>query len=302
MIIAMQEQAGDLNLNRLVHAISEREGTTYKLEQRLDGGEQGAWVISNPEGCHYILKVDQDHLKRARYERAAEATERLRAVSYPAPRYVATGSVEQGSYAIIEALPGRPRRTMPESAIPALVRLNESQRGQALTTNHAWVREIVDSILVGNDGYCVVETLLHHSDETAALLRVLERIASDSAGLDVPVNDIVHFDFNPANILFNGDPVTGVVDWDGTCSGDCSFDLATLLFYCYDHPAYRGRLVSEIVDRSGHGALRLYLAHMILRQIDWTIRHHDEGTVRHYLRRSKSILDGDPRKSERRLR
>ena len=42
-------------------------------------------------------------------------------------------------------------------------------------------------------------------------------------------NDVVHFDFNPSNILLENGQVSGVIDWEGACAGDCTFNLATLL-------------------------------------------------------------------------
>jgi Ser/Thr protein kinase RdoA (MazF antagonist) len=89
------------------------------------------------------------------------------------------------------------------------------------------------------------------------------------ADLALPSSDIVHFDFTPSNILVAGGRISGVIDWDGACAGDRAFDLATLLFYAGDQPELREILAKHYVEYFGLETLRLYLAHLIVRQLDW---------------------------------
>lgn len=103
-------------------------------------------------------------------------------------------------------------------------------------------------------------------------------------------SDIVHFDFNPANLLISNGANSGVVDWDGVFAGDCSFDLATLLFYAYDDASLREQLRQHILARTNPGILSVYLAHLILRQTGWSLRLHDAATSNHYLAMSYAIL------------
>jgi aminoglycoside phosphotransferase (APT) family kinase protein len=67
--------------------------------------------------------------------------------------------------------------------------------------------------------------------------------------------------------------VTGVIDWGGTRSGDRMFDLATWLYYARENGDDLRQL---IVGRIGERGLAVYLAHMAIRQADWSIRHHGE--------------------------
>ena len=61
-------------------------------------------------------------------------------------------------------------------------------------------------------------------------------------------DDFVHYDFTLANLLSDGTAITGVIDVNPpVLAGDRAFDLATLLFYCYDHDAVRERLRSRLV-------------------------------------------------------
>jgi aminoglycoside phosphotransferase (APT) family kinase protein len=86
------------------------------------------------------------------------------------------------------------------------------------------------------------------------------------------------------NILVAGGRISGVIDWDGACAGDRAFDLATLLFYAGDQPELREILAKHYVEYFGLETLRLYLAHLIVRQLDWSIRYHERAVVAHWLR------------------
>ena len=89
-------------------------------------------------------------------------------------------------------------------------------------------------MLEGGDGFCLLDSLRTYSSVTAELLGTLQEIVLAHSNEQFETNDVVHFDFNPSNILVDNGRVSGVIDWEGTCPGDCSFDLATLLFYAYD--------------------------------------------------------------------
>ena len=130
----------------------------------------------------------------------------------------------------------------------------------------------------------------NHSPTTNALLNTLQSIVAAHAGDRFTTNDIVHFDFTPANILVDGGRIGGVIDWDGACAGDRTFDLATLLFYTYDQPETRAPLWQTALKQSGPAALRVYLAHLILRQVEWSIRYHDQAAAEHWLERANDIL------------
>ena len=66
-------------------------------------------------------------------------------------------------------------------------------------------------------------------------------------------------------------------------AGDRAFDLATLLFYCYDHDGVRERLRGRLLELASPAATRAYLAHLVLRQVDWSLRFHPDtpATGRH---------------------
>jgi hypothetical protein len=105
--------------------------------------------------------------------------------------------------------------------------------------------------------------------ETAARLGELSRVLREHAGLDIVT-------LRPAS---------------GGESGTVFFDLATLLFYCYDHDGVRERLRARLLELASSAATRAYLAHLVLRQVDWSLRFHpDAPATRRYLRLGRLVI------------
>jgi aminoglycoside phosphotransferase (APT) family kinase protein len=101
----------------------------------------------------------------------------------------------------------------------------------------------------------------------------------------------VHYDFTLANLLTTDGGISGVIDINPpTLTGDRAFDLATMLFYLYDRDGIRERLRGRALELTDQHALNAYLAHMVLRQVDWSLRHH-QGThaTAHHLRLARLV-------------
>jgi aminoglycoside phosphotransferase (APT) family kinase protein len=110
------------------------------------------------------------------------------------------------------------------------------------------------------------------------MLERLRRIADAAQRIDVSDRDVVHYDFSTHNVLVDGDHVTGVVDWDGATNGDAAFDLVTLAAFTYDY-AVRDKLLDVAAQLTDRRALTLYAAHMVLRQVDWSLRKQRDFEV-----------------------
>jgi aminoglycoside phosphotransferase (APT) family kinase protein len=116
------------------------------------------------------------------------------------------------------------------------------------------------------------------------LVAVVRRTADRGLAAVPERGDFVHYDFTLANLLTSGAGITGVIDSNPPAlTGDRAFDLATLLFYFYDHDGVRERLLGRALELTDRRALDAYLAHMLLRQADWSLRRHPgtRGTARH---------------------
>jgi hypothetical protein len=68
------------------------------------------------------------------------------------------------------------------------------------------------------------------------------------------------------------------------------FDVATMLFYSYADPAVRSQLWQTIQEQSGPEGGAVYLAHLIHRQVDWSIRYHTAEAIEHWLAIAMAVL------------
>jgi thiamine kinase-like enzyme len=171
----------------------------------------------------------------------------------------------------------------------------ELQRDAGDLAEPTWPNWLLATIDTGGDGYCLHETLRRRAD-TAVLLDRLIGVAARNRSAPVRQTDVVHFDLSPANILHVDGRLAGVVDWNvpfaDAMQGDRGFDVATLLFYGYEFDATRGLLWDAAVRISGASWTAIYLCHLVLRQVEWTVRHRpDSAEERRFLHIARRVLD-----------
>ncbi len=137
-------------------------------------------------------------------------------------------------------------------------------------------------------GFCLHAPLQQYDRRTARLLDKIHEIARDTPASDG--NDLVHLDYHPGNTLVDAGKVTGVIDWDGAARGDRRLDLITLRFDLAGRAPHLPGPLDERLSRLDPALRRAYWAHMSLRQVDWSIRHHDAATVDRWLSIAESGL------------
>lgn len=263
----------DWTPDELLRRLTEQAGLDVAELASAGGESHGTFWITDHNGTVSVLKImpeaDPDYLA------ALEAVlARLRDRGYPAPPLRARGQLDGVPFWVTDRLPGiTPENETLTRLLPAIFRLNDAQAGLGAPGGRAdWPALITRSLTEGGEGYCVHETL-RASPDTNDLLPVLRGIGENT--VLPPGRDFVHYDFHPANLLSDGTSITGVIDINPPLlAGDRAFDLATLLFYCYDDEELRRPLRERILDLAGPEALRAYLAHMVLRQVEWSLRHH----------------------------
>lgn len=289
-----------MHWNELLQKINTIHRTAFELQERYTTGEQGAFAVFDHEGKRGVLKWTPGTDAVGRLEQARAVTDRLRSVGYPAPSYLYIGEALGGTYSLQLTLPGFP---MPLSAmaqyLPRLLELNAMQARLACPDLPDWHLEAVNTVLFGGEDYCLHSSLQHYSPATASLLSNLQsRVA---AHRDTPhrTNDVVHTDFQHTNILVHEHQISGVIDWDAPYAGDAIFDIATLLFYSYEDLPVRERLWQYALERASLNLLSVYLAHLILRQVDWSLRHHDQATIDRFLNRGNALLSDMNRRPRR---
>jgi hypothetical protein len=267
------------------------------------GGESGAaFWLHERDGTAWLLKLTPAPVSDLQ---ALDAmTARLRARGYPAPRLRAAGQVGGTAFWIQERLPGRdlslaggdPDCGMLSRLLPVLFRLNDAQAGLG-DGSMGWRHLITTTLLEGGDGYCLHSTMAGRPD-TREMLATVRGIGASCGPAIPPGVDFTHFDFHFLNLLSTGTTITGVVDINPPpLAGDRAFDLATLVFYLYDHDKLRRRILDRLFGLAGHQAARAYLAHMVLRQVEWSVRHYPSApATRRHLRLARLILGdiGEP--------
>lgn len=278
-----------MQVDELIDAIGKRHGLKLTSGERYSWGEQGAFAIADAGGTSFVLKWSMAEAGE-RIRRVRRVTEHLRNKGYPAPRYVLDGIVDGVSYSLQEALPGQPMLPVDQVYLPQLLALNDLQRGPAPDLASDWPQSLVESVRVGYEEYCILASLIDYSRETRELLDRVQSLVTRYPDIVCPNDDIVHFDFNPGNILVAEGRVSGVVDWDGVTAGDRMFDVVTMLFYIRSDPSARQMLWQHLHANSTRGAVFLYLAHMIVRQVDWSIRHHNAEVVRLWVEQANNLL------------
>lgn len=278
----------------LLDQINQQYCTSYVLLDRYSTGEQGAYALVDTNGARFVLKWSPDNQELPLYQRAQRVTQRLRRVGYPAPVYALLGCTTEGAFMIQHALPGQPLTHLPLAILPDFVNLIALQAGMAETDGPAWPAPVVQPVLTGGDGFCLLKPMQTYSTASAALLQALQQCVRRYASEVRPATDIVHYDYNPRNVLVEAGAISGVVDWEGWCCGDRMFDVATMLFYNYTSLDIRNHLWQVLSTESESGSTAVYLAHLIHRQVDWTIRHHDQGTINQWLSIATQVLNDLP--------
>jgi Phosphotransferase enzyme family len=269
----LREQAG-LDLAALVPA---------------DGGESAStFLATGRDGTVSVLKISPSATGES-LARLRELVAGLRRRGYPAARLLASGQVAGMTFWLQERLHGTVLGRVPGWLVPEVLRLNDAQAG--LGDGTCRLPELIAATLItGGDGYCVHATLEARPD-TRDLLAVVRQTADRCLAAIPRRSDFVHYDFTLANLLTSGAGISGVIDINPPAlTGDRAFDLATMLFYLYDRDGIRERLRGRTLELTDRRALNAYLAHMMLRQVDWSLRHHPGSrATAHHLRLARLV-------------
>ena len=250
-------------------------------------GESGTTFDVRVGGEAAVLKVlaDGPHVVDDQH-RLVRLVDVLRERGSPVPEYLGVASTDDVVVTLQLRLPGDTLEPGPgeavdpdrlEAIVPALLDAVELQADAGDLAAPPWPGWLLDTLVAGGDGYCLHETMRRRPGTRSLLDRVVA-IGRELGRGPVRTTDVVHFDLSPANVLHDGGRLTGIVDWNvpfaGAGQGDRGFDVATLLFYAYDDPRTRDRLWAHASAISGPRWVAVYLAHLALRQVEWSVRHH----------------------------
>ena len=289
----------------VVREVSTVVGAPARVVGPTAGGESGSTFDIDLGGVAAILKLSDDGPDvPANQRRLLRLVASLRARGYPAPEYLGVGSAARTAFTVQRRLPGEPLEPASGQGVaagqltlllPELLDVIELQRDAGDLARPPWPAWLIDTIHRGGDGYCLHATMQGRPDTTAILDRVRDLTAAHARG-PVRTGDIMHFDLTPANVLHDRGHLSGVIDWNvpfaGASQGDRGFDLATLLFYTYDIAAVRNRLWEAATTVSGIAWTIVYLSHLVLRQVEWSVRHRPRSPeATRFITLATAVLD-----------
>lgn len=282
-----------LDAGYLVDRVNARVGAGLELTGLAAHGDSGgAAYVRWPDGRRGVLSAAPGAPHEL--EHTGEILELARSRGVPAPRYDLVTCVDGGTVVVQERLPGTPSTRIDPASIEAIAKLTERFAG--MLSGHSEVSN--PDLHLRTSGRCLFrhDSLAGYDARSRRLLDEIRAIGA--AGGDRMIgDDLVHRDLTPGNILFgDAGTITGLVDWHGSnglARGDRRFGLVTLRFDIAWGAALDPRYptvdraavqhLDALIDAIPAETLRRYWAHMSLRMVDWTIRHHGPADVDHQL-------------------
>ena len=266
--------------------------TVYTLGQQYSGGEnQGAFQVVDASGQTAVLKLSRNPLWISQIKRAQAATVHLKTLGYPVPEYTVMGSTDRGTYWLQTEMPGSPVVGAPTvGQITDLLRLIELQKGQLISEvqGQDWCWYLGNVVFRGEDGN--VRALMQFSPQTSALVARIEGMVAGLDGKVLPKTDLVHGEMNLGQVLFEGDRVSAVLDWDQVGYGDRTIDLVGLWFSIVDAPEPRDLVMKRLLEVSDPQAIKICAAARMLAVVSWHINKVG-GDVDAVVAQSNAALD-----------
>ncbi|MDB5178614.1 MAG: hypothetical protein JWN01_557 [Patescibacteria group bacterium] len=253
--------------------INASEHTTYTLNARYSGGEdQGAFQVIGGDGAPAVLKTSRNPQWISQIQRAQAAGKHLATLNYPAPTYTVVGSTDRGTYWLENEMPGGPAIGAPTAGqITDLLRLIELQKGQLISEvqGQDWCWYLANVVFRGEDGH--VRVLMKFSPQTSALVASIEGLVAGLDGKILPKTDLVHGEMGIGQVLFTGQSVSAVLDWDQVGYGDRTIDLVGLWYSLIDAPEPRDLVMKQLLAISDPQAIKICAAAKMLAVVAWHI-------------------------------
>lgn len=276
--------------------VAKATGRELTLVGALAGGETGATEICDREGGRFVLKWEDDPSNRARRREAVILAERLRTeAAWPVPRQEAI-EADGWLFVVQELRPGHPVTHVSPGLAGELLDLHQARLGLARPTDpDRWAEDLLTTLTVGGQGYCLHESLRAHDARTRRLVHRIESIGRSLTREDLPGGDIVHWDLHPGNTLTVDGELSAVIDLDFAKVGDADFDLVTLAVASLATGAdagVRSRLFAAAFDELDDARRGAYVGHLLIRFIDWPIRRARPQEVELWLAHADRLLEG----------
>lgn len=256
-----------------VELINAERHATYRVVSQYTGGEdQGAYRVVDDAGVRMVLKISKNPRWANQVKRGQAATDRLRQLGLPVPEYILVGSADNGSYWLETELRGGPVMGNPTTGqITDLLRMLEMQKDQVISEvqGQDWVWYITDVVFRGESGN--VRALMQFSPETSAVVSSAEALVAGFQNFVPPKTDLVHGNMNISQILYTGEQVSGILDWDQAGYGDRTIDLVGLWYSILNATQERDMVMQHMLQVSNKPAITVYAVQKIVAQVAWHI-------------------------------
>jgi hypothetical protein len=284
----------DMGIEDAVRLLVRATGERYELVGRLAGGATGAHEVRTDDGRRFVLKWELDPRNQVARRAAVGLTRRLAdEAGWPVPGQVAIDA--EGCLLVLQDLcPGEPVTQVTHALVDEVLALHARRLGLA-GDEPSWNDDLVETLVVGGNGYCRHDTLRGHDARAAALVERVEQIGHDIDAGDLPGGDIVHHDLHPGNLLVHRGRLTAVIDNDYVTTGDATFDLTVLALTALAVPCEAGvrdRLLALGVDALDEPRRLAYVGHLLVRILDWAIRLDETDEIEVYLAGADRLLVG----------
>ncbi|HEX3812062.1 MAG TPA: phosphotransferase [Mycobacteriales bacterium] len=280
-----------LDAERLIDSINSTLRLGLRFLGPAPGGNVGAAYVATADGRQSVLTW-QPGSSTDRHREIADLLDIARRHGLAVPRYEHVLQVGSAVAIVQERLPGTPPGRVDRALTGQFVEVNARLRGVLadrpdIPAAQLYLRE-------SGPGFCLHEPLHEYSDRTRRILQWVREVGAGCPDL-MRGDDLVHLDFQPANVLVDdAGRLTGVIDWDGAARGDGRMDLVVLLFGLHSgcaSPATIDWLWDRIREQLTADELRPYWASMSLRMIDWSIRHYSADDVEHWIDLAETRID-----------
>src|ERR1700683_1975327 len=254
--------------------INAAKSTTYAVTNQYSGGDdQGSWRRATPDSNSALLKISRNPTpqRRAQIERAKAATDHLRPLGYPAPRYLHIDSLDNGTFWLESELPGLPVSQPTSAQVTELLRLIDLQKDQTISAvqGQDWSWYVSSVVFRGESG--LVRALMQFSPETSALAAGIEGLVRGRDAQTLRNSDLVHGDFTVGQVLAQNDQITGVIDWDQAGYGDRTLDLVGLWYSVINQSVTAEEIMKHALSITSAGVIKIVAAYKMLAIIAWHI-------------------------------
>ena len=281
------------DIEKVIHVINGNHGTKYKLLNRFDKGEWGAYRIAEHGKKHLVLKFFTDlsntNIVDPDPDLAKSITDRLLSLKYPVPKYIYSGRVDNGLYWVQQELLGNPLWQNPTvEQIEKILSFLSLQENQAVSDKQNYSSIIKDTVF-GNR-LSGLKSIQNYSSEMREFLGNLSSLVKDLESMPLQSSDIVHGDFSYNQVMVNDDGViTGIIDWQEAGCGDWLVDLTRLIYSLHDRPHLANPIIKS-VNQENLPRVKLYTAFTTIEMLLWPIQQNQEN-VKNAFNKAKSAVN-----------